>query len=407
MTLRALAAAGSTEGRTRECAPHSSGGRIPTSAARTKTWSARSTPPRIASSECMRAGPRWRLGADSVWPVREHVFATMPWKPRYTEAEARAAIQGAESWGEVLQALGYGYFGKNIQTVRKWAVRWGISTEYLPTSGTQRYRYTKSEAKAAIAASRSWTEALRRLGYCHTGANPRTLRKRAAEWGISTAHFDPYAASNEALRREPKPLHEILVEGSTYSRSNLKQRLYDAGLKQRRCELCGQGELWRGRRIGLILDHANGVRDDNRIENLRIVCPNCAAALDTHCGKRNRIPPEPRDCLRCGTSFFPKFRGQRYCSRYCGSRWDRTGVKRPGARKVKRPPRAQLLSEVEEHGYLGVGRRYGVSDNAIRKWLREYERERAIAEGRDPDEVEIPRRTWPNRRRDREDGAGR
>ena len=88
------------------------------------------------------------------------------------------------------------------------------------------------------------------------------LKKRVAEWGISTAHFDPYAASNEALKRAPKPLAEILVRDSTYCRSNLNQRLYDAGLKQRQCELCGQGELWRARRMGLILDHINGVRDD-------------------------------------------------------------------------------------------------------------------------------------------------
>jgi hypothetical protein len=341
---------------------------------------------------------------ESVRMAREHMF-DMPWKPRYTETEARSAIEGAESWAEVLSALGYGYFGKNIRTVRKWASRWGIPIDHLPSakSGPRLHRsYTEADARAAVAASRSWSEALRRLGYCQTGANPEVLKKRVAKWRISTAHFDPYAASTEAVQRAPRPLSEILVEGSTYNRSNLKQRLYDSGLKQRRCELCGQGELWRGKRMGLILDHANGVRDDNRIENLRIVCPNCAATLETHCGKRNRIPPEPRDCRRCGTSFYPRARGQRYCSRYCGNRWDRSGVRRPGAHKVERPPLAQLLREIEEHGYLGVGRRYGVSDNAIRKWVREYERERALAEGRDPEQVEIPRRTRPNRRRGKE-----
>ena len=325
----------------------------------------------------------------------------MPWEPGYTEAQARAAIEGADSWAQVLRRLEYGYFGKNIQTIRKWAARWGIPTEHLPPARSSvRQRYSEMDARRAIAASRSWSESLRRLGYCHTGANPKTLKKRAAEWGIPTAHFDPHAASNEALRREPMPLDQVLVEGSTYTRSSLKRRLYEAGLKDRRCELCGQGELWRGKRIGLILDHVNGVRDDNRIENLRIVCPNCAATLDTHCGKRNRVPLEPRDCLRCGTSFRPASRAQRYCSRYCGSRWDRSGVPRPGARKAPRPSHAELLLEVEGHGYLGAGRRYGVSDSAIRKWLRQYERERAIAEGRDPDAVEIPRRTWPNRRRE-------
>jgi hypothetical protein len=323
----------------------------------------------------------------------------MPWKPRYTEAQARAAIASSETWKEVLEALGYPYYGKNIGTVRKWAARWNIDVSHLPKGRTGlQHRFTPSEARAAIEASRSWAEALRRLGYCQTGANPKTLQRRAREWGISSAHFDPSAASNDALRRKPRPLDEILVNGSTYSRSSLKQRLYSAGLKERRCELCGQDEYWRGKRIGLVLDHVNGVRDDNRIENLRIVCPNCAATLDTHCGRKNRSTLEQRECMRCGSAFLPRSGEQQYCSRYCGTRWDRTGVKRLGARRAVRPPYEQLLREIEEHGYLGVGRRYCVSDNAVRKWAREYERERAIAEGRDPTVIEIPTRTWPNRR---------
>jgi transposase-like protein len=52
---------------------------------------------------------------------------------------------------------------------------------------------------------------------------------------------------------------------------------------------------------------------------------------------------------------------------------------RPGARRVMRPPYEQLLSEVEELGWSAVGRRYGVSDNAVRKWVRGYERERGGA----------------------------
>lgn len=65
--------------------------------------------------------------------------------------------------------------------------------------------------------------------------------------------------------------------------SLLIRKIYEAGLKQRKCELCGQGEDWNGMKISLILDHINGINNDHRIENLRIVCPNCNATLDTHC----------------------------------------------------------------------------------------------------------------------------
>jgi transposase-like protein len=329
----------------------------------------------------------------------------MPWRPSYTQVEARDAISTASSWAEALATLGCAYHGKNIKTLKKWAARWEIEAEHLLTRTPTPYRYTEAEARAAIAKSRSWAECLRRLGYCHSGANPKTLKKRAVAWGISTDHFDRYAALREAPRGKPKPLKEVLVEGSTYSRASLKQRLYTEGVKRPECELCGQGELWRGSRIGLILDHINGVRDDNRIENLRIVCPNCAATLDTHCGRKNRRAVVLRECSRCGNAFRPKYRDHRYCSRACGSRWDRKGVTGPGARKASRPPHERLLKEIKLLGYSAVGRTYGVSDNAIRKWIRQYERERAVDEGRDESVVEIPTRTWPNRRRDEDAGS--
>jgi hypothetical protein len=299
-----------------------------------------------------------------------------------------------------LRALDLGYHGKSIATLRRWAARWGIPTDHLTDRRGPRRGYGDADLRVAIAGSRSWAEALRRLGYCPSGGNWKTLKKRAAALGVSTAHFDPYAASRERTRRSRTPLNEILIEGSTYSRSWLKRRLYDEGVKEAKCELCGQDDTWRGRQMGLILDHANGVRDDNRLENLRIICPNCAATLDTHCGRKNRATVMPRNCLRCDQSFVPKYPEQRYCSRACGSRWDRTGMKRHHPRKVQRPPHEQLLREVDRLGYLAVGRKYGVSDNAIRKWLRQYEREELLASGQDPSLARIPTRTWPNRRRD-------
>ena len=204
------------------------------------------------------------------------------------------------------------------------------------------------------------------------------MRKYAELWSISVDHFDPDTARLIGLRAhwtERTPLEAILIRDSTFSRNHLKRRLFEAGIKQRQCEECGQGDSWRGRQMALILDHINGVPNDHRLHNLRILCPNCAATLSTHCGRKNLR--SERGCARCGKSFRPRRRGQRFCSRECGQRVSSRSGPRPGARKVDRPPYEQLMRERAQTSYAAVGRKYGVSDNAIRKWVRFYEREAA------------------------------
>jgi hypothetical protein len=137
--------------------------------------------------------------------------------------------------------------------------------------------------------------------------------------------------------------------------------------------MCGQTERWRSHTMSLVLDHINGVADDHRLENLRILCPNCAATLDTHCG---RNLPRKRECAGCGRPFAPQTIRHRYCSRSCPP-GQSPGIPRPERRKVERPDFDRLLAEVEADGFMATGRRYGVSDNAIRKWIRQYEREAA------------------------------
>jgi hypothetical protein len=143
----------------------------------------------------------------------EHTFDhTMPWKPTYSEAAARKAISSAETWADALALLDRAYHGKNIATLRKWTAHWGIPTAHLPPP-RRAFIYSEEEARAAIAKARSWAEALRILRCCPTGGNPKTLKKRAAEWGIATDHFDAGQSARSKKQAVLMPLSEILVEG--------------------------------------------------------------------------------------------------------------------------------------------------------------------------------------------------
>src|SRR5579875_1321578 len=90
-------------------------------------------------------------------------------------------------------------------------------------------RYDEQAARAAVAASLSYSEALRKLGLRPAGGNHELFRKYVDEvWKISTEHFDPARARTLVLlQREVKPLSEILIERSSYSRRSLKHRLYE------------------------------------------------------------------------------------------------------------------------------------------------------------------------------------
>lgn len=145
----------------------------------------------------------------------------------------------------------------------------------------------KSSVQEMVNVSYNKKELLENLGVSPYGANYKLINYYISEYGIDISHFDPFRKNKQIKRTSEKPIQECLKNKSNVSSSRLKHKLYKYNLKEPICELCGQDEYWQGKKMSLILDHINGVNNDNRFENLRIVCPNCNATLETHCKGKN------------------------------------------------------------------------------------------------------------------------
>jgi len=166
------------------------------------------------------------------------------------------------------------------------------------------------------------------------------------------------------------------------SNQQLKKNIIKEGKLVNKCAICNLEAIWNNKPLVLQLDHINGNNFDDRIDNLRLLCPNCHTQTDTYTGRNvknksekiNVIPyisenkiitnkgsTQPLKCISCEAKI---------------TKQSKTGMceicQKKSIRVVERPSYDILLKEVNELGYLQVGKKYGVSDNSIRKWLKNY-----------------------------------
>jgi Zn finger protein HypA/HybF involved in hydrogenase expression len=236
--------------------------------------------------------------------------------------------------------------------------------------------------------------------------------------------------------KNKKSLDEVLIENSFYCKVHLKRRLIENGRLKNSCYVCGLSPEWNGSKLVLVMDHINGVNSDNRIENLRLLCPNCNSQQSTFaaknkkkanysctkCGKKLKADRSTGLCMGCISErknektkrvrvkklIVPFFcsvcskeitkssktgkcfdcamlsirkEKKRYNCVVCGKETISKSKKgtcfncyAKNRRLVARPTFSVLQSQIAELGYCGTARLYGVSDNAIRKWVKVYEK---------------------------------
>jgi hypothetical protein len=150
--------------------------------------------------------------------------------------------------------------------------------------------WTALQLQEAVRSAKSYRRVLSLLGLREAGGNYDQLKKYIKEYNLDTSHFTG-SVWNKGLRYTVTPqipLEKALVANSSFQSFKLKQRLFNAKLKPRHCEECGWATMSNDGYLPLELDHINGDRHDNRIENLRILCPNCHSLKPTHRGKNRR-----------------------------------------------------------------------------------------------------------------------
>lgn len=154
--------------------------------------------------------------------------------------------------------------------------------------------WSKDDLTKAVKNSTSYRQVIGALGLRLAGGNYDQVRKYIKEYRLSVKHFKG-KAWNKGKKFDFKPiikLNDILVKNSTYQSFKLKKRLFIANLRKPWCEECGWAKISDDGRLPLELDHINGDRHDNRLDNLRILCPNCHSLKPTHRG-RNRLKRGP------------------------------------------------------------------------------------------------------------------
>lgn len=215
-----------------------------------------------------------------------------------------------------------------------------------------------TEFQSIINNSKTLVDVLRIFGL--GSGNYKSLKLRIKQDNINISHIAlglNNAKNRARISCTAKPLEEVLVVNSTYNRTNLKKRLIKLGLLLNQCSECGLGPNWCGKKLSLTIDHINGNPVDNRISNLRILCPNCHAQTETFSGKHLRTN---KKCIDCNNQISNKSSRCRSC---------KSKLQTP---KIDWPDTEILKEMVTESNMTCVARRLGVSDNAVRNRIKRH-----------------------------------
>lgn len=222
-------------------------------------------------------------------------------------------------------------------------------------------KYSKTELEEIVSCSFSYVEVLSKLGYSTGhGSNYKTIKRRLKHYGISTEHFCHKTQRNNWTDEE------IFCENSKVSQHKLRDTFYARNFVSYQCAVCGLPPLWNKMPLVLTLDHINGTNKDNRIENLRWLCPNCDRQSNTY-GRKNKKK------LSKGVVLYPIDNSKTQSQKLEKHDNNTKDIHSRSSAEIVIPNREELKNKLWElKNYTKVASFYNVSTTQIRRWCRNY-----------------------------------
>jgi len=139
--------------------------------------------------------------------------------------------------------------------------------------------------------STTFSEILDRISFPKKGAQYKALKERLYWEGISFSHIKCGKSHNlgSVFQRESIFLKSVMIKNSEYPNYLLKKRIFQEGFFEQKCIICGLENQWNNERLILQIHHINGISNDNRSENIAILCPNCHSQTDNYAGRNVQI----------------------------------------------------------------------------------------------------------------------